>query len=386
MSRRKVKKKLKEYDVVIIGSGIYGLRASLNENYYNKKILVLEKENSILSRASYINQARLHNGYHYPRSEQTAGTSAKYFKRFYQEYKFAINDKFKSIYAISKNDSYTSKEEFEKFCRKINIPCKKIDTNIFFNKNVISAAYETEEYVFDINLIKQYYIEKMSNKSNIEIQYDTYIKSVEIQNSKYILKLNNNKEIITDCVINTSYASINQINELFNEKKYHIKYELCEVELGKVDKNLLDVAITIMDGAFFSIMPFGKTKFHSLTSVNYTPHETCYKDLPEFKCQKKSKSCDKYNLDNCNNCNYKPKIKVEEMSNLYYKYIKNEYKFDYEKSLFTIKPILLASEIDDSRPTVITMHRQKPTFISCLSGKINTVYLLDEFINKIFKK
>lgn len=141
-----------------------------------------------------------------------------------------------------------------------------------------------------------------------------------------------------------------------------------------------------MDGPFFSIMPFGKTNTHSLTSVNHTPHKTCYKELPEFECQEMSKTCNKYNLDNCNNCKYKPKTKIKEMLSIYNKYLKDEYQFYYEKSLFAIKPILLSSEYDDSRPTIITKHRAAPTFISCLSGKFNTMYLFDEYIKTNLKE
>ena len=45
-----------------------------------------------------------------------------------------------------------------------------------------------------------------------------------------------------------------------------------------------------------------------------------------------------------------------------------------------MKPILKASEIDDSRPTVIKKFSDNPTFVSVLSGKINTVYDLDEVL------
>ena len=45
-----------------------------------------------------------------------------------------------------------------------------------------------------------------------------------------------------------------------------------------------------------------------------------------------------------------------------------------------MKPILKASEIDDSRPTVVRVMEQTPTFVSVLSGKINTVYDLDEVL------
>ena len=46
-----------------------------------------------------------------------------------------------------------------------------------------------------------------------------------------------------------------------------------------------------------------------------------------------------------------------------------------------MKPILMASEIDDSRPTVIKVFSDEPIFISVLSGKINTVYDLDRYLD-----
>jgi SUMO ligase MMS21 Smc5/6 complex component len=68
------------------------------------------------------------------------------------------------------------------------------------------------------------------------------------------------------------------------------------------------------------------------------------------------------------------------MSHLAQKYMLDEYKFTYRQSLYSMKPILMSSEIDDSRPTVIRKNSVDPTFISVLSGKINTVYDLDEVL------
>ena len=68
-------------------------------------------------------------------------------------------------------------------------------------------------------------------------------------------------------------------------------------------------------------------------------------------------------------------------ANLAKKYILDDYKFKYKRSLFSMKPILINSEIDDSRPTVIKKYSEHPTFVGVLSGKINTVYDLDEVLN-----
>lgn len=48
-----------------------------------------------------------------------------------------------------------------------------------------------------------------------------------------------------------------------------------------------------------------------------------------------------------------------------------------------MKPILMSSEIDDSRPTVIRVYSRRPAFVGILSGKINTVYDLDEVLDSV---
>ena len=70
------------------------------------------------------------------------------------------------------------------------------------------------------------------------------------------------------------------------------------------------------------------------------------------------------------------------MSSLARKYLKEEYGFRYKQSLFSMKPILKTTEVDDSRPTVIKTFSDTPTFVSVLSGKINTVYDLDDILIK----
>ena len=68
------------------------------------------------------------------------------------------------------------------------------------------------------------------------------------------------------------------------------------------------------------------------------------------------------------------------MANLARKYLRDDYEFTYNSSLYSMKPILMSSEIDDSRPTIIREYSKNPTFIGVLSGKINTVYDLDEVL------
>ena len=375
------------YDKVIVGAGMYGLYAALFCAKQNEKIKVLEYDDAPFKRASYINQARVHMGYHYPRSYSTAIKSAKYFQRFCDDYGFCVNGKFDQIYATSTSFSWTNAEQFQRFCNNANIPCEKVSPDKYFNKDLCDGAFLTQEYTFDAVLLKNFFLNELRKYPNVDIEFNVRIKKIVKFNNYFEIFFLNGTKIQTNFLLNATYASTNQIIRKIEtiEKLplFRIKYELCEIILCKAINKLKNIGITVMDGPFFSIMPFGQTGYHSLTSVTYTPHVTSYNDIPIFKCQIDNIDfCNSGQLGNCNNCPNKPTTAYPYMSSMAKKYLRKEYDFEYVDSLFSMKPILQVSEIDDSRPTVIRKLSDKPILISVLSGKINTVYDLDEVLKK----
>lgn len=370
-----------KYDKIIIGAGMYGLYAALYCGKKKEKVLVLEKENEAFGRATYINQARVHMGYHYPRSYSTAIKSANYFERFNKDYGFSILSEFDQVYATSLNFSWTNAEEFKKFCKDAHIVCDEVATSKYFNEGMCDGAFLTREYTYDAHILRDYFLKEIAKFDNVEIKYSSNVTAIKKVDDMYEVTVENGDVYKTGYLLNSTYAGVNQILDMLDLEHFKIKYELCEIILCKVSEKFKDVGITVMDGPFFSIMPFGKTGYHSLTSVTFTPHKTCYESLPRFECQKKSNGyCTEHNLGNCNLCIAKPESAWPYMSSLAKKYLKEEYGFEYVESLFSMKPILKASEIDDSRPTVIKTFTTNPTFVSVLSGKINTVYDLDEVL------
>lgn len=374
------------YDKIIIGAGLYGLYSAELCGKQGDKVLVLEYDNEPFARATYINQARVHMGYHYPRSYSTAIKSAHYFERFLNDYEFCVLQEFDQVYATSSKFSWTNAEQFKKFCEAANIRCDEVSPNNYFKPGMCDGAFLTREYTYDANLLKEYLINKINTYPNVSISYGARIKQIKQVEDSYVITMANEDTFTTKFLLNATYASTNQITSMLGFEPFKIKYELCEIILCKVNDKLKDVGFTVMDGPFFSIMPFGKTGFHSLTSVTFTPHVTSYDSLPTFDCQSRSEGyCSPQQLGNCNNCPAKPQSAWPYMSNMARKYMKDEFGFEYSHSLFSMKPILKASEIDDSRPTVIKQFSGNPTFISVLSGKINTVYDLDEVINNASK-
>ena len=55
-----------------------------------------------------------------------------------------------------------------------------------------------------------------------------------------------------------------------------LKHELAEMALVDVPPVLQDLGITVMDGPFFSCMPFPPRGLHTLSHVRYTPHGHWY--------------------------------------------------------------------------------------------------------------
>lgn len=372
------------YDRIIIGAGLYGLYSALFCGKGGKeRILVLECDNAPFRRATYINQARVHQGYHYPRSISTAMKSAGYFERFNKDFGFCINREFEKIYATSSKYSWSDGEQFKNFCKAAGIPCEELHPNRFFKEGMCDGAFLTREYTYDAAILRNYYIRELSELKNVTILYGIQIESIEKTQDSYVLSIKDTGiKYETGFLLNATYAATNQILDMLGYEKFAIKYELCEIILCNVNEKLNHYGFTIMDGPFFSIMPFGKTGVHSLTSVTFTPHTTSYDEVPSFACQEKSKGlCSKKHLGNCNDCPAKPRSAFPYMANLAGKYLKDEYAFEYRESLFSMKPILMSSEIDDSRPTVIRTYSESPTCVGVLSGKINTVYDLDEVLS-----
>ena len=67
-------------DAVVVGGGFFGCKIAIELRRRGFSHVVLcERESALMRRASYANQARVHNGYHYPRSLVTAERSRRNF-------------------------------------------------------------------------------------------------------------------------------------------------------------------------------------------------------------------------------------------------------------------------------------------------------------------
>src|SRR5579864_3419410 len=138
-----------------------------------KRVLLVEREAELLARASLLNQARVHHGYHYPRSILTSLRSQKNYARFVREYRACVDQRFAHYYAIARG-SKVSAAQFVEFCRRIGAPIEPAPERIrkLFDKTRIEAVFAVEECAFDATKLRAA-VRKGLVKEGVEVRVGT---------------------------------------------------------------------------------------------------------------------------------------------------------------------------------------------------------------------
>ena len=105
--------------VAVVGGGWFGLYIGAWLAERGHRVTIFEKSDRLMGRASYNNQARVHNGYHYPRSVLTALRSHASFPRFVREFSECIYADFEKYYCIGRHLGKVTARQFYTFCRRI---------------------------------------------------------------------------------------------------------------------------------------------------------------------------------------------------------------------------------------------------------------------------
>jgi len=326
----------------------------------------------------------LHSGYHYPRSIATATQCICHKDRFARDHVQFINSSFKQYYAIDKHKSLVDSFQFEKFCRAIKAKALEVEDHSLFNYDQVERVFLTEEVSFDPRLVASFYTSKVHNDPNISLRLNSEIVGAETLNEKWKVAYRpvddrgSRRTLAAPCVINATYTGTNGINKLFGMKEMQLKYELTEVVLVSSNE-LKDIGLTVMDGKFASIMPYGLTGLLALSSVYYTPHKVSFEDLPRFDCQQLNKKCRPEFVAPCDTCSAKPASNYRQMIRQVSNYLKKVH-LNYCSSMYAIKAKLRSSSMDDRRPTEVTKLHKYPDFICIFAGKVNCIYAIETML------
>src|SRR5215467_319721 len=366
-----------DYPHIIIGGGIYGCFAALKlaELYGGGSVVIIEQEDDIMLRASYNNQARVHNGYHYPRSLLTALRSRINAPRFHAEFKDAIFTRSEQYYAVSHRQSNITASQFAQFCRRIGADLRPapVEVKRLFNEDFIEAVFGVTEHAFDADKLRECLRARIV-AAGIKVLTHTEATKIRPGGTLHVetqdLRSGEPRTLRGRYLYNCTYSRLNQILSQSGLQTIHLQHEATEIALVELPARLRDLSITVMCGPFFSVMPFpplgtGGLGLSTLSHVSYTPHYE-WSDDPEAGGYTPHSPA------------FPMRTRFDRMRRDAARYVPIFGECGYVRSLWEIKTILPQSGVNDSRPILFKRDPAAPNVVSILGSKIDNIYDLDE--------
>lgn len=350
-------------DALVIGGGFYGSTLACRLAARGGRVVLLERGEALLTRASFANQARVHAGYHYPRSIMTALRSAVNFSRFAREYADCIDSSFTKIYAIARESKVTA-SQFVTVCEEIDAPIQEArpEHAAMLSDWLIEQAFETREYAFDALALAARARTDL-HRAGVDVRLGTPATRVEPASDGRVDVIVGpaTRRIRAGRVFCATYAQTNSMLHASELPLLPLKNELAEISLLRVPDSLRHLGITVMDGPFFSVMPFPARKMHSIHHVRYSPHHHWH-DLEGWH--------DAYaHLESLELRTNWPYMKADAS-----RYLPSLRDAERVETLFEVKTVLMQNEVDDGRPILFRPHHGVRNFSVVLGAKIDNIY------------
>ncbi len=338
-------------DALVIGAGFFGVEIALELRRLGlRRVVIVDREPGIMRRASFVNQARVHNGYHYPRHLRTAARSSANFEAFAADYAYAVVDGLQKVYAIAAG-STVSPGQFESFCRVLGVQCRPAPHRLaaLFDVTTVQDAFLVHECAFDAARLAAR-LRPALHEAGVEVRLGTRA-TVLGAGADHVVVEAGPSRLRAHHVVNCTYAGLEDAGITLRSR---IRRELAELVLIEPPPELRGVGVTVMDGPFFSTMPFpAAAGLHSLSHVRYTPHAATEQIASRLRPKRSHATA---------------------MLRDSQRYLPCLARATVAGSLFEIKATLARNEADDGRPILIERSAAMPRVLSVLGAKIDNVY------------
>ena len=334
-------------------------------------VVVIERNASILQGTSGATHNRAHMGYHYPRSIKTAQECLRGLEYFQSKYPEALYYPKEAYYAITKEESKTSTEDYIKFCDHMQIPYKfQWPPKEVLSKDHLDSSFLVPEPCFDLTALHRL-LEKEAAQKKVAIKTSSVVtKSEQQKDGTHKVTVENRyskEQLQADIVINATYAYSNNILNIsgLGPERTEYYYHTTEVVIAR-NMSMGIPALTVVDGPFISVMPYAGTEdlylvYDVVYSVVHLQRGLLYAERQKLES------------------NWEKMVKHGKE---YFPFIK---KLEFVKSLWGSRPIPVDDTIN-SRHTRIIAHKTSPGFYSILEGKFISAPLVAQELSALIHK
>lgn len=359
---------------VIVGGGLYGATLALQAAESGLgPVTLVEREPALLQVASRVNQARVHMGYHYPRSFLTAVRSRRNYHRFLTDHRDCIEDSFASYYAIARRFSKVTARQFTEFCRRIGAPISRAPQAIRdrFDADRIEEVFRVEEAAFDAVRLGERMVASLA-RAGVRVALAT--EALRLQRRRegwevHVRGPGGDDVLIASRVCNCTYAGLNRLLQSAGLDEIALKHEVAELALVEPLPGLEEIAVTVMCGPFFSLTPLPAAGCHVLSHVRYTPHQAWHAgETPPAGWTEDGRLVGP-----------PPASRFAAMRADAARYLPALAALTHRGSWWAVKTVLPRNEVDDGRPILLHRDPAAPGLVSVLGSKLDNVYdVLDQ--------
>lgn len=356
------------YDYIVIGGGFYGCCLALYLRSISARVLLVEAGPALMDRASRVNQARVHTGFHYPRSAATAVKSMLLHRRFLADFPQAVVGDFQMLYAIARRRSKVTAKKFHRMFRDMgaDIDIAGPAHRALFDAERIEEVFACHEVAFDHKILGRLVGERLV-AAGIDVRLATAVVGLVDHPGGPVVQLSDGSEVSASFAFNITYSQINAVLAKAELPPARLKHEIAELALITPPRELERIGVTVMDGPFFSAMPYPSEGLYSLTHVRYTPHDS-WADNAALR--------DPY----AHFAALAPESRFAFMRRDAQFYLPCMAGAEYRRSIYEVKTVLIKNEGDDGRPILYHRNPEASRVISVLGGKIDNIYDLFEAV------
>lgn len=356
------------FDAIVIGGGFFGASLATHLGRRGDRTLLLESGPQLLGRASLINQARVHAGYHYPRSYLTGLRSRVNAPRFLDEYRECIQDDFAHYYAIARTFSNVTAAQFRRFCDRIGAThvAAPAAAARLFNADYIEAVLQVPEFAFDAVRLRHRVMRDL-DASGVTVLLDTHADRVSAAAGTGVTvayrTASQEQQVRATHVFNCTYSGLNRVHVASGLPIVPLKHELTEMALIEPPQALAHVGVTVMCGPFFSLLPYPSRQLHTFSHVRYTPHCT-WSDAGDTRLDDADARLASY-----------PRVSAfPHMVRDAARFLPVMRETVQRDSLWEVKTVLPRSEADDSRPILFSLDHGLRGFHCVIGSKVDNAY------------